>query len=449
MNDLSTPYRSFLLLLLALSNLLQAQDRQPLPLEAAVQLSLKNSKKLQFHKAIIDEANAVLKQSQDNMLPSAAVSGSALWLHQPNISLNESLKNTNNGGTAKAPPKVNSAFYGMLNLSQPVFAGFKLKSGIESARYLVAAARLDAEFDRDAIIENTVMAYTNLYKADALIYLIKENLTESNQRVKDYTNLEKNGILARNDLLKAALEVSNLELGLLEAEKDRKLANVNMNILLGLPSDTSFGTSLPNAEDAANTPLADWLQTAARQRKDMGAIKAREKAAGSGITAARGDLYPGIAVTAGYIAADVPGLLRITNAVNAGLGIKYNLSSLWKTKAAVQAATARQQQLKITAGILEDNITLQLNKDYEEALVAGKKIAVLQKAIEQANENYRIVSNKFNNSIATTQEVLDANVAKLRAQLNYEFAKADAQVSYFKLAATAGVIQEQFKTTLK
>ena len=76
--------------------------------------------------------------------------------------------------------------------------------------------------------------------------------------------------------------------------------------------------------------------------------------------------------------------------------------------------------------------------------MADKKIAVLEKAVDQSNENYRIVNNKFKNSIATTQEVLDANVARLRAQLNYEFAKADAQVSNYKLAETAGIISSNF-----
>jgi outer membrane protein len=428
----------------------QAQQSAPLTLEQAVAMSLKNSKQIKLQQAKIDEANAILKQAEDNRLPEAGVSGSALWLPTPSITLDESLKGNNNGGggggTAPAI-KVNSAYYGMVNVSQPLFAGFRIKSGIESARYLAIASRLDSEHDRNAIIENTVQAYTNLYKADAAINVVKETLAESNQRVKDYTSLEKNGVLARNDLLKAQLEVSNLELALLEAEKDRKLANVNMNIMLGLPTDTSFQTSLPEGIRVADKPLEEWENIASQNRKDMEALKEREKASGAAIVAARSDLYPSVAATAGYVAANIPGLMRIDLAANVGIGVKYNISSIWKTKAKVSQAEARQQQIQISQGLLNDNISLQLNKDYQEAILADKRITVLEKAVDQANENYRIVSNKFKNSIATTQEVLDANVARLRALLNYEFSKADAQVSNYKLAETAGIISQNFTST--
>lgn len=424
-----------------------AQEASPLTLEQAVDLSLRNSKQIKLHQAKIDEAKAIVKEATDHKLPDVAVSGSALYLPTPNIHLDESLKNNNgggSGGTTQEPIKVSSVFYGMLNVSQPIFTGFKISSGIESARYLAEAARLDSEHDRDGIIENTVKAYTNLYKADAAISVVKETLVESNQRVKDYTSLEKNGILARNDLLKAELEVSNLELALLEAEKDRKLANVNMNIMLGLPTDTSFQTILPAGIHPADKSLDEWASIASKNRKDMAALQQREKASGAAIVAARGDLYPSVAATAGYVAADIPGLLRVTNAVNIGIGVKYSVSSLWKTKAKLSQAEARQQQLQISQAILNDGITMELNNDYQEALVANKKIAVLEKAVAQSNENYRIVNNKFKNSLATTTEVLDANVARLRAVLNFEFAKADAQVSNYKLAETAGIISANF-----
>ena len=67
------------------------------------------------------------------------------------------------------------------------------------------------------------------------------------------------------------------------------------------------------------------------------------------------------------------------------------------------------------------------------------------KAVEQATENYRIVKNKYNNSLATTTDLLDADVAQLQAKMNLVFAKADAVVVYNKLLQTAGLLQESIK----
>lgn len=425
---------------------LQAQQRKAVSLEEAIALSLKNSKQLKLSASKIEEANAKLKQAEDARLPEASVSGAALWLPKPNVQLDESLKSNNSGGGQQSKPiSVSSAFYGMLSVSQPLYAGGRIRSGIESARYLAEATKLDADHDREAIIENTILAYTSLYKADAAINVVRESLEESRQRVKDYTSLEANGVLARNDLLKAELEASNLELSLLEAEKDRKLANVNLNILLGLPEREEWTAVLPVNQLATDKSLEEWENLAASNRKDIAALQLREKAATGAITTAKSEKLPSLALTGGYVAADLPGFATLTNVINLGVGVKYNIASIWKTKAKIAEAEARQKQVVVKQALLNDQIRIQLNKDYQDAILSVKKISVLEKSVEQANETYRIVKNKFTNSLATTTEVLDANVARLRAQLNYEFAKADAQVSQYKLAQTAGTLSGNFK----
>ena len=78
---------------------------------------------------------------------------------------------------------------------------------------------------------------------------------------------------------------------------------------------------------------------------------------------------------------------------------------------------------------MNDNIQMQVSKNYLALISNRKKIEVYAKAAEQANENYRIVKNKFDNNLATTSDLLDADVAKLQANLSYTLAKADAFVA--------------------
>lgn len=160
---------------------------------------------------------------------------------------------------------------------------------------------------------------------------------------------------------------------------------------------------------------------------------------------ARAGYYPGIAITGGYIAADVPHVLTITNAMNIGVGISYSISSLWKTKSKVQGAEARAKQIDASQSILNDQIRLQVNRSFLNLASARKKIEVYQKAIDQATENYRITKNKFSNSLATTTELLDADVALLQAQLNSVFSRADAVLAWHKLLQSAGMIPTTIK----
>jgi len=415
---------------------LQAQQSKTLTLQEAIDLSLINSKQLKIDKAKILQATAGVKEANEARLPETGISGSYLYLPvKPTIDLKAG---SNNNGS----PSVNQVIYGMASVSVPLYTGGKLKYGIESAKYLEEAVKLDADNNRQALIMNVTNACINLYKAHTAIELVKENLAGAQQRVKDFSNLEKNGLLARNDLLKAELQTSNIELTLLDAETNYKLACVNMNIMMGLPEQTILvpdksGLALP----ASIKTLPEYEQDAMKNRKDMAAVAVRRQAAALGIKNAKADYYPTVAFTGGYVAADIPNFFSVYNAVNVGIGVKYNLSSLWKTRTKIDRAKAQADQWQQNVELLNDNMRLQINQTYEAYLVSVKKIQVYEKAVVQATENYRITKNKYDNALASTTDLLDADIALLQTKLSVTNAKADSFLAYNRILEAAGLLQ--------
>ena len=81
-----------------------------------------------------------------------------------------------------------------------------------------------------------------------------------------------------------------------------------------------------------------------------------------------------------------------------------------------------------------------MNQAYEALLTAQKKIEVSQVSIEQGKENYKIVKNKYDNSLLTVTDLLDANLLMLQSQISLELAKADAIVAYNTLLERAGIL---------
>jgi outer membrane protein len=434
-------------LTITLVSLANAQDKRSISLNEAIDLSVKNSKQLKIDKAKVEQASAAVTQAIQRRLPDASVTGAYIYLSNPLVSL-KTKTNTGAGGSSSGSttPKVNQAAYGILNASMPLFAGGRIRYGVESSKYLAQAEELDAENNKEEIIENTIEAYINLYKAGAAVQLYDTNLVQARQRVKELANLEKNGVLARNDLLKAQLQESNVELASLDARNNWELANVNMNLMLGLPNNTVLvpDTTVINQTFTVHT-LDDYVQSATKNRKDIEALGLRKQAADVGVKATKGELFPSIAVTGGYVAADVPGVLTIANAANIGLGVKYDIGSLWKNKAKVQEAEARSKQLVATQEMFNDNVRLQVNKAYLNWLSSQKKIEVHAKAIEQSDENFKIVRNKYVNGLATVTDVLEADVAQLQSHLNYSLAKADAVLAYDQLLQAAGLLSQQTK----
>jgi len=418
-------------------------------LPEAIQMSLENSNQLKAGKAKADQADAQYKQATNNYLPDLKASGSYLRINNPDVKLELKTGGSSSGSStvqATGIPKISELSYGMATASIPLFSGLKIRNNTNAARFQKMAANSDLENDREEVIENTILAYNNLYKAAKSVDLVKENLKEQDRRVIDFNNLEQNGLLPRNDLLKAQLQQSSVELALLDAQNNLHVATANLNLMLGLPENTilnpdSIAFDLTNEAGS----IANWEQTAMQNRKDMQSLQFHEKAANEFIKVAKGDYYPGLALTGGYVAANIPGLMTVTNALNIGIGLQYNVGSLWKTHAKVDEAKAKVRELQANENMLVDRVRIQVNEAFEAYLLSRKKIAVYELAIAQAEENYRIVKDKYNNTLATTTELLEADVAQLQAQLNYTFAKADAVVAYKQLQQVCGTLSSAYQ----
>src|SRR5689334_15742394 len=147
-----------------------AQEKRPITLSEAIDLGIKNSKQLKNSQAKIEESTAALKEALNNQLPEAKLSGSYLWLSSANVDMK--LKgNGGSGGGGGSVPEISKAGYAIANASLPVFAGGRIRYGIEASRFLAQATRLDADNDKEEVIQNTIEAFVNLYKAKASVSL--------------------------------------------------------------------------------------------------------------------------------------------------------------------------------------------------------------------------------------------------------------------------------------
>ncbi|MCW3161568.1 TolC family protein [Chryseobacterium oryctis] len=415
---------------------INAQEKKTLTLDEAVQLGIENSKSLKIDAAKIEEATANLLEAKNRQLPELKISGSYTYLPiKPTMEIKLP------GVSGAGGPEVHQVLYGSANLSVPIYSGGRIKYGIESAKYLVEASKLTTENDKIAIAYNIAQAYNNLFKANQSIKVLEENLTASRKRDETFLKMENNGLIARNDRLKANLQTSNIELQLLEAKNNYNIANINMDLLLGIPETTEIEVDQNYIDEGDDVKPVDFYVIEAKEnRKDLKALTQQRKAAELGTKAAKAENLPSIAFTGGYVAADIPKFLTVYNAVNVGLGVSYNLSNLWKENSSLKQSQAREKQLAATDELLNDNIKLEVNREYQNTDYSRKRIAVFEKSAEQANENYRITKNKYDNGLATMTELLDADAAQIAANVGVINAKADAALAYRKLLQTTGIL---------
>lgn len=419
------------------SYFVQAQESTSLTIEQAVQMAMENSNKSKISSDKVATAKNELKVTKNLRYPDAVISGQYQYLPHAQVTLqtkgDNGGGNGDNGESGTQIPNVNQLFLGQASVNMPVFTGFKLKNTVAASDNAYKAATFNAINDREQIALETIKGYIDLYKAKQSVSLIEENLISAQQRVRDFTIMEQNGLLAKNDLLKANLQASNIEVALEEARKNVSILNYQLAITLKLPENTEITTVETEFGLAPRNIGSDSIS-----RSDLEAIRYQEQAAKNQIKIAQSKYYPSLSLLAGYIALDIHNAVTVTNALNFGVGLSYNFADIFKTKSDVKVAKSKALEVQHTYDLVADEIKLQVENAMQEYELAFKKYNVYIKSQEQASENYRIVKDKYDNGLQDTNDLLEADFDQLKANINLAYAKADITQKYYELLTAEG-----------
>jgi len=334
--------------------------------------------------------------------------------------------------------KIDQLVIGQVNMSMPVFNGFKLKNSIEASERMYKAETFAEKHSKEEIGLEVVTLFSSLYKAQQLTSLIEDNLKTATQRVKDFKAMEENGLIARNDLLKAQLQESNIQLSLDNAKKNTAIANYRLVTLLKLPETTVVEIDIEAIKRDLQSNQSNQSNNTAGERNDLKAMELRKTAAESSIKIAKGNYYPSLSFTGGYIAFDLNNVLTVTNAMNVGVGVSYDLANLFKNSKQVKLAQSKAKETEIEVALLNDQIKEEVFQAKENYTLSMKQSVVYEKALEQATENYRIVKDKYDNSLADTTDLLEADNQQLQAKINQALSKADIAQKYYELQFANG-----------
>lgn len=168
------------------------------------------------------------------------------------------------------------------------------------------------------------------------------------------------------------------------------------------------------------------------------------KAAGeAGVTFARSGWFPQIYLTGNYYYARpnpriVPTLDRFKDTWDIGVTASFDIWNWGSTIHQTEQAQAQLAQVQDALEQLEDAITLEVTQHFLELKKAKERIAVSEKAVSQAEENYRVTNEKFKLGLASNSDLLDAEVALLQAKTNYTQSLVDYELAQARLQKSLG-----------
>lgn len=333
-----------------------------------------------------------------------------------------------------------------LNVSQPIYAGGAITAGIELAELKSTASRFVTELHRDNLRFRLTGFYLDIYKYTNLRSVVESNIAQAHKVLADMRARYEQGVVLQNDITRYELLVSNLELQLIKIGNTLDILNRNLVVTAGLPSGTVVvpdSTILMRSMDLS--PEDVWQQEAAGNapalkiaRTGVGMSRKAEKIA-------RSERLPKVGLQAGWtidgpILVEVPPINRNLSYWFVGVGVSYNISSLYKTNKSLARSRAATRQAIEQLDATDEEIRLAVRADYVRYLEAFEELKTREKGVELADRNYLTVSTRYSTDMALITDLLDAANSKLDAEQGLVNARIDIIYNYYKLLFSTGKI---------
>lgn len=415
-----------------------AEAQTNITLNEAIRQGLEASKNLKISESKIAANQARTKQVEDATLPSVKVTTgySRLSNNIPALVFPGS----------EHPLVVNypNNYVNRLTVQQLLYHGNQEKYAERSAEYLTKASQLDYEKDKTEVIYNVAAAYYNISKLEAAKNLLAENHKQVEEHLKETKNFENRGVATRNDVLKIQLQLSNVEMTQVDVENNLAVANYNLGIMLGQPEGTKIQIDTTQLFQAKTlTGMNEMIQQALGGRADLKAADWRSKSAEARTRVAKTAYYPVVGLSGNYEVNNpnhrqFPLVDKFKNTWDAGIALTWDISSLYTARHGVAEATEVEKQSRLAFEQTSDAVKMEVNQSYLAYKQAVDKINLSRKAVEQAQENYKMYQSRYKNNVASTTDLLDANLALLQSKVNLEGARADAELAYQKLLKSTG-----------
>lgn len=427
-----------LCLLLVLNDLpAQEKTEKVLTIDELFYLSAENSKQLRLSRTGISAAKRATDVVKNARLPSIDMSISFSYLGDGTI-MDRDFTNV----SSAAMPHFGNNF--ALEASQVVFAGGSISNSIAKAELEEQIAFLNYEKDRMDIRFLLIGYYLDLYKLTNQREVYVKNIEQTNLLIKQIEAKHKEGMALNNDITRHELTLQNYELALIEIDNNLDILNHHMITTLGLPHSTIIkpDTTILDME-LVNTTDSDLMQTALTNLPELKSAELNIGIAGKDLKLAKADYLPSVAIVAanqfnGPITIEVPAINKNFNYWYVGLGVQYSISSLFKSKKNVDLARAQQIITTETRDVVEEQTEIAIHNDVTRYKESFEKLQTFEKSLQLANENYRIINNRYTNDLILITEMLDAANTRLNAELQLVNARINIIYNYYKLQRTIG-----------
>ncbi len=333
-----------------------------------------------------------------------------------------------------------------LSVNQPAYTGGAITSGIQLAELKLTASGYATELQRDNIRFRLTGFYLDIYKYTNLRSVVENNIAQARKVLYEMQARYEQGVALQNDITRYELLVSNLELQLVKINNTIDILNNNLVTIAGLPDGTVIvpdsailDKSLPSQSESS------WQSEASVNSPTLKLAQSKVDISRKAEDLTKSERLPKIGLQAGWsidgpILVEVPPINRNLSYWYVGVGVSYNISSLFKTNKSLSRSRAATVHATDELVAARENTELAVRADYIRYLESYEELNTQQKSVELAERNYNTVFTRYSADMALITDMLDAANSKLDAEQQLVNARINIIYYYYKLLFTSGKI---------
>ena len=433
-------FRSVMLLMVVAGAMpVKAQEKRAMTVTELFNLVESNSKTLREQKTSVEFAQKGIEAARAQRLPDVNASLSASYNGNVVVMDREF---TNAQGFSS--PHFGNSF--ALEAQQVVYAGGAIDAGIRLAELQRDMAQ---NAQRSTLNVQRFLAlgqYLDLFKIQNRMQVYEQNIALTRRLIDDIQAKQQQGMALKNDVTRYELQMETLRLGLRRLQDQQAILNHQLCNTLGLENFSILpDTTIVNSLECRVKSEEDWQSLALANSPQMEQSELSTQMAEQQLRLAKSELLPKVAVVAadnlsGPFTYDIPPIDKNINYWYVGVGVKYNLSSLFKQNKKIhQAKTGvlhSQQQQQVMAESL-DNQVQQAWTLWQQTYA---DLDTQRKSVQLARQNYQVVSDRYLNQLALITDMLDASNIRLNAELQEVDARINIVYAYYKMKYISGTL---------
>ncbi len=417
----------------------KAWAQQSMSIDQLFQKVEENSKSLRTMKSGVESAQFGIESAKSKRLPD--IDASLSFSYIGNALLTD--RDLSHAQGLSSPHFGNSF---LLEAQQVVYAGGAVNAGIRLAELGKEQAEVGVKLTRQQMRFTALGQYLDLYKIDNQIKVYEKNIALTRQLIADIQEKEKQGMALKNDITRYELQMESIKLGLTALRNNRSIINHQLCNTLGMTQeeeivpDPSIINKVYGKEGEAHWQTASSLSSPLLQQTQNAVLIARQKE-----KIAKSDLLPKVAFVAadnfnGPITFELPPIDKNLNIWYVGVGVKYSLSSLFKSNKRIKQAAVETRQAQETHALQAERLNNSVQAAYVQYEQTYVELETQQKSVELARQNYEVINSRYLNQMALVTDMVDASNLRLNAELKEVDARINIVYAYYKMKYVAGEI---------